>query len=125
VARLAPGAPCTPDDDCALGTWCSDGTCQGANVVGVGARCGQAIRCAYGSACVDDLCVRSSELGGACGLASETAAQCDSGYCDADVDDGTCVDLLASGEPCATSSECQTGMCIDDTCSQVPGLCFD
>ena len=92
--QLAPGDPCTSDNDCADG-YCGDGSCSPDG--DLGARCIFSSECRDGQVCDSKACVRSKLIGEAC----DDGLECDSGVCR---DNAVCMDSVYVGVEAQCSS---------------------
>lgn len=71
--------------------------------------------CCQGT-CVGDTPPVRPPLGEACGTST---GRCVNSYCDTTT--MTCTALLAAGAQCTSSSQCTTGLCASQVCTELPG----
>lgn len=94
------GGQCAMDEECISQNCdipgCTEACCQGT--------------------CVGDTPPVRPRLGEACGAMT---GRCVSSYCDTTT--MTCTALRAAGAPCTSSSQCATGLCANQICTELPG----
>jgi len=123
AAYAGDGDPCVTVADCdpELLLQCIDATCR---KLANGETCYSSIHC-ESELCYLGYCAAPLALDEACGATSGNLPCVVDTYCDLPVGqvDGTCRPLLASGEPCRDSAQCQ-GACVEvwgqDLCDATP-----
>ena len=109
VGTVAPGGPCTRDEQCrrvgAVSAYCDAGTCTLDSPRPLDAVCGDTTswNCASGSVCNGTACVALLPLGSVCGDGS----QCATSVCVG----GICYPPLALGVACVYDGDCSSSHC--------------
>ena len=111
TGSVATDGACELDEACLDGARCNDGICV--DEVGLGDECPDSF-CDDGSSCTDGTCVAPPAEGQECpGFVCEAGA-----FCDSAAQPATCVALLADGEACNGSYECES-----QNCGETSGEC--